>query len=181
MDEMGPRATIPRGGRSWGRKPARRSGRYHRSKTIQLLAGFAPRTGQGLGFPNSRKTGEDVLGFLQNTLLPRYCTHGKIYLVWDNFSAHRRPLNLWRPMPDNVEFVWTPTNASWLNLIEPWFLGPGEDRVAQPRSQNDPSHRRTPPPRNRLSQRASKTVSVAEGALNIVLFMTRTTSLLSHK
>jgi len=111
MDEMGPLATIPRGGRSWGRKPARRSGRYHRSKTIQLLAGFAPRTGQGLGFPNSRKTGEDVLGFLQNTLLPRYCTHGKIYLVWDNFSAHRRPLNLWRPMPDNVEFVWTPTNA----------------------------------------------------------------------
>ena len=122
MDEMGPLATIPRGGRSWGRKPARRSGRYHRSKTIQLLAGFAPRTGQGLGFPNSRKTGEDVLGFLQNTLLPRYCTHGKIYLVWDNFSAHRRDLNLWRPMPDNVEFVWTPTNASWLNLIEPWFL-----------------------------------------------------------
>jgi hypothetical protein len=35
-------------------------------------------------------------------------------------------------MPDNVEFVWTPTNAAWLNLIEPWFLGPGEDRVAQP-------------------------------------------------
>jgi hypothetical protein len=121
-DEMGPLATLPRGGRSWGRKPARRSGRDHKSKTFQRLAAFAPRTGQGIGFPNSHKTGEDVLGFLQNTLLPRYRTHGKIYLVGDNFSAPRRALNWWRPRPDHFEFVWTPTHASWLNLIEPWFL-----------------------------------------------------------
>jgi hypothetical protein len=25
--------------------------------------------------------------------------HGKIYLVWDNSSVHRRALNLWRPRP----------------------------------------------------------------------------------
>jgi hypothetical protein len=122
MDEMGPLATIPRGGRSWGRKAARRSSRYHKSQTVQLLAAFAPRTGQGLGLPNPCKKAEDVLGFLQTKLVPAFTVHGKIYLVWDNFSSHRKAANLWHPKPANVEFVWTPTNASWLNLIEPWFL-----------------------------------------------------------
>jgi len=119
---MGPLATIPRGGRSWGRQPVRRPGRYHKSKTIQLLAAFAPHTGLGIGVPHSSKTGEVVLEFLQATVLPQYSSLGKIYLVWDNFSAHRKALNLWQPKPHNVDFLWTPTNASWLNLIEPWFL-----------------------------------------------------------
>jgi len=119
---MGPLATIPRGGRSWGRKPARRSDRYHKSDTIQLLAAFAPHVGHGIGFPSPSKTGEDMLGFLKGAVMPQYASKGKIYLVWDNFSAHRKALNLWQPRLENVEFVWTPTNASWLNLIEPWFL-----------------------------------------------------------
>jgi len=55
-------------------------------------------------------------------VLPHYGKQGKIYLIWDNFSAHKKALNLWLPKPSNVEFAWTPTNASWLNLIEPWFL-----------------------------------------------------------
>ena len=29
---------------------------------------------------------------------------------------------MWTTRPDNVEVFSTPTNASWLNLIEPWFL-----------------------------------------------------------
>jgi DDE superfamily endonuclease len=122
MDEMGPLATIPRGGRSWGKKPARRSDRYHRSQTIQLLAAFAPHTGHGVGCPNTCKTGEAVWAFLQGTVLPQFGGDRKIYLIWDNFSAHKRALNLWTPKPTNIEFFWTPTNASWLNLIEPWFL-----------------------------------------------------------
>lgn len=119
---MGPLATIPRGGRSWGQKPARRSGRYHKGNTIQLLAAFAPHTGRGVGVPNNCKTGEIVLEFLQSTVLSQYGAEGKIYLIWDNFSSLRKALKLWRPKPYNVEFVWTPTNASWLNLIEPWSL-----------------------------------------------------------
>jgi hypothetical protein len=55
-------------------------------------------------------------------VLPRFGAGRKIYLVWDNFSAHKRALNLWTTPHTNVDFSWTPTNASWLNLIEPWFL-----------------------------------------------------------
>ena len=119
---MGPLATIPRGGQGWGTKPARRSDRYHRSKTIQLLAAFAPHTGQAVGVPSSTKTGEVMLAFLQDTVLPCFGINRKVYLVWDNFSALKRARNLWTTAPATVEFFWTPTNASWLNLIEPWFL-----------------------------------------------------------
>jgi transposase len=62
-----------------------------------------------------------VRAFLQNLVLPRYSTQGKI-LVGNNFSAHKKASILWQPEPTSVEFAWTPTNASWLNLIEPWFL-----------------------------------------------------------
>jgi hypothetical protein len=103
-------------------KPARRPDRYHKSQTIQLLGAFAPHTGRGIGLPHPCKTGEAVLAFLQDTVLPHYSNQGKIYVIWDNFSSHRKALYLWQPKPKNVEFAWTPTNASWLNLIEPWFL-----------------------------------------------------------
>lgn len=58
VDEMGPLATIPRGGRGWGKKLARRPDRYHKGKTIQLLAAFAPHTGRAIGLASPNKTGE---------------------------------------------------------------------------------------------------------------------------
>jgi len=121
VDEMGPLACIPRGGRGWGKKPAHRSDRYHRSNTIQLLAALAPHTGQAVGVPSPNKTGEVVLSFLQKTVVPHFGSTRKIYLVWDNFSAHKRALAV-SATATNIEFFWTPTNASWLNRIEPWFL-----------------------------------------------------------
>ncbi|MGH9631733.1 MAG: transposase [Bryobacteraceae bacterium] len=120
MDEMGPLQTIPRGGRSWGRKPALRPDRYRRRGTVQLLAAFAPHLGCGVGRPVRRKTGEAILEFLQQDVLPAF-PDGMIYLVWDNLSAHKKAVGLWNPAPVRVRFHWTPTNASWLNLIEPWF------------------------------------------------------------
>ena len=74
--------------------------------------------------------------FLQKTVLPEFPL-GTIYLVWDCLSAHKKALRLWEPKPQRVQFVWTPTNSSWLNLIEPWFSVP--ERTAL---QN--THLRTP-------------------------------------
>jgi len=63
-----------------------------------------------------------MLAFLQDVVLPHFGTGRKLYLIWDNFSAHKRARNLWTAAPASIQFYWTPTNASWLNLIEPWFL-----------------------------------------------------------
>jgi hypothetical protein len=104
IDEMGPLATIPRGGSSWCKRPARRSSRYHRSTTIQLLAAFAPHTGHAVGRPSPTKTGEDIVSFLANTVMPEFRQAGKIYIVWDNFSSHKKALHLWTSKPTGIEF-----------------------------------------------------------------------------
>jgi len=120
MDELGPLQTIPRGGRSWSRKAARRPDRYRRNGTVQLLAAFAPHLGHGVGVAVRRKTGEAILEFLQDTVQAEF-PRGRLYLVWDCLSAHKKAFRLWEPKPSRLEVVWTPTNSSWLNLIEPWF------------------------------------------------------------
>ena len=51
----------------------------------------------------------------------RYALKERIYLILDNFSPHLRPeIRRWA-RKNNVSLVWTPTNASWLNHIEPEF------------------------------------------------------------
>jgi hypothetical protein len=81
-----------------------------------LLAAFAPHTGHAIGRVNHTKTAEDILHFLSKTVVPEFREAGKIYVVWDNFSSHKKSVNLWTEMPAGIEFIWTPTNASWLNL-----------------------------------------------------------------
>ena len=119
-DEWGPLQTIPHGGRSWGGRAARRPDRYRRTGTVQLLAAFAPHRGQGVGQAVRHKSGEAILEFLQTTVRAAF-PRGVIYLVWDNWGGHKKALRLWEPKPRRVKFVWIPTNASWLKLIEPWF------------------------------------------------------------
>lgn len=51
----------------------------------------------------------------------RYPLKERIYLVLDNFSPHLRAEIRWWARQNKVTLVWTPTNASWLNHIEPQF------------------------------------------------------------
>ena len=120
MDELGPLQTIPRGGRSWTQKASLRPDRYRRNGTVQLLAAFAPHRGHGIGRCVRHKTGEAILEFLRTDVLKEF-PRRRIYLVWDNLSAHKKAVRLWQPRPRRLQFFWIPTNASWLNLIEPWF------------------------------------------------------------
>jgi len=47
---------------------------------------------------------------------------GSIHLVMDNLSTHKKAL---RELPSKlrrrIQVYWTPTNSSWLNLIESYF------------------------------------------------------------
>jgi len=50
-----------------------------------------------------------------------YPVKERIYVILDNFSPHRRAeVRRWA-RKNNIIFVWTPTNASWLNKIECQF------------------------------------------------------------
>ena len=121
FDEMGPLQTIPRGGKAWGRRANLRSDRYKRNGTLQWFCAFSPNTGiaVGKGFPT--KSAECCRAFWLEHMLPAW-PRGGIHLVMDNLSAHKKAL---RELPARIRrrihVYWTPTNSSWLNLVESYF------------------------------------------------------------
>ena len=48
-----------------------------------------------------------MLAFLQDLVLPHFGTDRKLYLIWDNFSAHKRASNLWTKPPASIHSYWT--------------------------------------------------------------------------
>jgi len=121
FDEMGPLQTIPRGGQSWGRKPARRPDRYERNGTLQWFGAFCPTTGVAVGKGFAHKSAVECGQFLEQYLLA-FWPQGRIHLVLDNLSVHAKAL---RELPyrlrRRLRLYWLPTNSSWLNLIESYF------------------------------------------------------------
>jgi hypothetical protein len=121
FDEMGPLQTIPRGGKAWGKRARLRPDRYKRNGTLQWFCAFSPQTGVavGKGFPD--KSAESCTAFWLEHVLPAW-PRGEIHLVMDNLSAHKKAL---RELPARVRRrihdYYTPTNSSWLNLIESYF------------------------------------------------------------
>ena len=121
FDEMGPLQTIPRGGKSWGRKAARRPDRYQRNGTVQWLGAFCPTTGLAVGKGFAHKSAVECGQFFEQYLFA-FWPQGRIHLVLDHLSVHAKTL---RQLPyrlrRRLRLYWLPTNSSWLNLIESYF------------------------------------------------------------
>lgn len=94
---------------------------YRRPHGVRhLLAFYDVATDQLWGYLRPRKRWMEVLAALKR-LRARYPVKERIYVVLDNFSPHRRgEVRRWAKH-NNIVFVWTPTNASWLNKIECQF------------------------------------------------------------
>jgi len=124
FDEMGPLQTIPRGGKGWGRKAARRPDRYQRNGTVQWLGAFCPTTGLAVGKGFAHKSAVECGLFWEHYLFP-FWPRGRIHLVLDNLSVHGKAL---RQLPyrlrRRLRLYWLPTNSSWLNLIESYLSTP---------------------------------------------------------
>ena len=90
-----------------------------------------------VGQVRKRKTHQDLLAALVR-LRACYPEELKIYLVMDNLNTHRHPVLKAFYDSANIEPVWTPTYASWLNAIEAHFGGVRKFAIA---GSDDPSHR----------------------------------------
>ncbi len=66
-----------------------------------------------------RKRWRESLTFLKQ--LRRRWPGQRLYLILDNYGPHKRPEVLNWTATTNIELVFTPTNASWLNWIESEF------------------------------------------------------------
>jgi transposase len=118
VDEFGPLNLQPRPGRGWfpRQRPSRLRATYHRYGGVRHMFGALDlASGQMLYRFRDRKRWQEFLDFLRQ-LRRRFA--GKLYVVCDNFSPHKKTeVTAWCERND-VELVFTPSNASWLNWIE---------------------------------------------------------------
>jgi len=94
-----------------------------RNGTVDLFAALNVGTGEVLRQTRKRHTANDVLAFFRwiDLHVPRNL---EIHVVLDNLSAHSAPpVAAWlaHPKRQRWHLHFTPTSASWLNLVEGWF------------------------------------------------------------
>jgi len=128
VDEQGPIQWIPHPGPGWQSKqhPLRLAAHYPRPGSSKHIAAFCPHTGEVAGSRlETRVRGEELAAFIESTLrrLDAQYPDKRFALVMDNLQVHKTELvqSKLRPYGDRVLVCYTPTSASWLNLIESWF------------------------------------------------------------
>lgn len=101
----------------------RRDYEYVRKGTLSLLAGIDLLTGEAIPLVRERHKSSDFIDFLK-ILDGKYPEGDTIRLILDNHSAHtsKETKQFLATLPEGrFVFVFTPTHASWLNMIESFF------------------------------------------------------------
>jgi transposase len=103
-----------------GRAISGYSHEYKRNGTTTLFAALEVATGQVKGKLYKRKRRREFLDFM-NDLVASYPADQQLHVVLDNFTTHKPKNDKWLQRHKNVHFHYTPTHASWLNMVEIWF------------------------------------------------------------
>ena len=98
----------------------RRSSDYVRHGTTTLFAALEIGTGHITGALKPRHRRQEFLAFLRQ--VARAYPEVDLHLVMDNYAAHKTPeVRAWLSANPRVRVHFTPTHASWMNLVEVWF------------------------------------------------------------
>jgi transposase len=102
-------------------QPERRTHNYIRNGTLDLFAALNVATGEVLARCKQQHRAQDFVAFLRE--IEASVEPGlEVHVVLDNLSAHRAPpVHRWLLRHPHVVFHFTPTYASWLNLVERFF------------------------------------------------------------
>ena len=102
-------------------RPERRTHNYLRHGTLDLFAALNVATGQILASCKRRHRAADFVAFLgaiETSVDPLY----EMHVVLDNLATHKAPIvHRWLLRHPRVHLHFTPTYASWLNLVERFF------------------------------------------------------------
>lgn len=124
FDEWGPLELRPIGGTGWARtrQPLRMRATYTRRKGTEQFLGFLDVHDDVLGGLFRKKKGLRELGEAFRRLRACYPADVRLVVILDglhNTHDHPRFRALCREL--GITLAFTPTEASWLNLIEPHF------------------------------------------------------------
>jgi transposase len=130
LDEMGPESAksfagprlvraAPTGER---RARAGQEADYGRRGSGYVFGAFRPATGEAFTAPFAGRTIANWVAFLEQVDDWVPAAAERVYAVLDNLSTHRAlDVLLWALTHPRWEFVFQPTYAASLNLIEPWW------------------------------------------------------------
>lgn len=94
---------------------------YKRHGTTTLFAALNVLNGQVIGQCQQRHTHAEWLKFLRQ--IDRQTPKGKtLHLIADNYATHKHPaVQAWLARHPRFNMHFTPTSASWLNMVERFF------------------------------------------------------------
>jgi transposase len=102
----------------------RRSHDYVRHGTTTLFAALEVATGTVTAALKQRHRHTEFLAFLKQ-IARTYPDDGsgrELHLIMDNYAAHKHPkVKAWLGANPRIRVHFTPTHASWMNLVECWF------------------------------------------------------------
>ena len=101
--------------------PARATHDYKRNGTSSLFAALDTASGKVIGSLHSRHRAIEFKKFLQ-TIDREVPAELDVHLILDNYSTHKTPqIKRWLAAHPRFVVHFTPTGASWMNLVERWF------------------------------------------------------------
>ena len=101
--------------------PEQRTHDYKRHGTTSLFAALDVATGKVIGQCHRRHRSREFLLFLKRIDVD-VATGLDIHLILDNYGTHKTPqVRRWLAAHPRFHVHFTPTSASWLNLVERWF------------------------------------------------------------
>lgn len=102
-------------------QPERRTHNYLRHGTLDLFAALNVATGEVIARCKRQHRSSDFVAFLRE-IDERVEPQLTVHVVLDNLSAHKSPIvRRWLVRHPRFQFHFTPTYASWLNLVERFF------------------------------------------------------------
>ncbi len=94
---------------------------YKRNGTTTLFAALNTLTGEVLGFCKKQHRHQEWLSFLRE--IEKFTPKDKeIHIICDNYATHKHPkVKSWLKRHKRFHVHFTPTSASWLNMVERFF------------------------------------------------------------
>jgi transposase len=109
--------------------PERRTHDYRRHGTTSLFAALDVASGRVIGECHRRHRSQEFLQFLR-TIDASVPPGLDIHLILDNYGTHKTPrVRRWLALHPRFHVHFTPTGASWLNLVERWFALLSEKQI----------------------------------------------------
>lgn len=92
---------------------------YRRNGTLNLFAALNAATGEAIGKTTASKKRPDFQAFLDE-VVKDISLDQEVHVIMDNYCTHKKN-EAWLAAHPNVTFHFTPTSASWLNMVEIWL------------------------------------------------------------